>query len=114
MRQLIRIACGVAAVVCVAGCRTGTRLTEIPRVDLELSSGNRGYLVGTPPAEAELKTTRQMVETTIELPSFYKPKRSSQPVSLDDDAPPERTTSEPSTGDAWPVAGQEAGATYKK
>lgn len=114
MRQLIGIACGVAAAVCATGCRTGTRLTEMPRVDLELSGGNRGYLVGTPPAEAELKTTRQMVETTIELPSFYKPKRSNRPVSLDDDAPPERTTSEPPTGDAWPVASPEGEATYKK
>jgi hypothetical protein len=83
-------------------------------VDLELAGGNRGYLVGTAPAEPELKTTRQMVETTIELPSFYKPKRSSQPVSLDDAATPEKAASEQSTGDTWPVASPEGEATYKK
>ena len=114
MRQLIQLACGLAAVVCVAGCRTATRVTEMPRVDLEFSGGNRGYLIGTPPAEAQLKTTRQMVETTIELPSFYKPKRSSQPVSLDDAAPSEKAASEQSTGDTWPVANPEEEATYKK
>lgn len=114
MRQFTRFALGLGMVVCVTGCRTATRITDVPRVDLELSGGNRGYLVGSPSAEPELKTTRQMVETTIELPSFYKPKRSSQPVSLDDIAPPERATSEHTTSHAWPVASPETAAPYKK
>ena len=100
MRQLIGIACGVAAAVCAAGCRTATRLTDVPRVDLELAEGNRGYLAGTPPTEAQLKTTRQMVETTIELPSFYKPKPSGRPVGLDEIASPARDTDERTTTDA--------------
>jgi len=61
----------------------------VPRVDLELSGGNRGYLVGTPPEPKQLKTTRQMVETDIEIPSFYRPKPSGVTIRLDEFAPPE-------------------------
>jgi hypothetical protein len=89
-------------VVALAGCRTGTQITAFPRVDLDLSGGNRGYLVGTPPPEPQLKTTRQMVETTIELPSFYKPKRTHRPVSLD--GGPQPTTELPpasAASDTW-------------
>ena len=98
------VCCVLCAVCCVlvSGCRTGTQLTEVPRVDLELASGNRGYLVGSAPAEATLKTTRQMVETTIELPSFYKPKRSNQNAGLDNVAAPERETDKAAaTGGSW-------------
>lgn len=66
-----------------AGCRTATKVTQMPRVDLELSGGNRGYLVGAPPQDATMKTTREMVETTVEVPSFYKPKRHRGPVSVE-------------------------------
>lgn len=65
-------ALGVAAVLAVlsaAGCRSMTKVSEIPRVDMELEGGNRGYLVGTPPQPEPRKMTRQMVETTIELPT---------------------------------------------
>ena len=65
------------------GCRTATRVVEIPRVDLELSGGNRGYLRGSPPEAADLKSTRQMVQTTIELPAGRRPARSRTPVSLE-------------------------------
>ena len=71
--------CLLSAVCCmlISGCRTATRITEVPRVDLELgSSGNRGYLVGAPPEEARLKTTRQIVRTDMEIPSFYAPQPS--------------------------------------
>ncbi len=88
MRRLAVGTVVLTSLLALGGCRTGTRLTEMPRVDLELSGGNRGYLVGTPPTEAELKTTRQMVETTIELPSFYKPKPSGKPAGLDEIASP--------------------------
>ncbi|MBI4341417.1 MAG: LysM peptidoglycan-binding domain-containing protein [Candidatus Omnitrophica bacterium] len=64
----------------IAGCkaptRVATRVTDVPRVDLELTGGNRGYLLGTPPEAGETRTTRQIIETDIELPSFYKPKKS--------------------------------------
>lgn len=82
----------------VSGCRAATRLTEVPRVDLKLEGGNRGYLVGTPPDAGELKATRQMVATDIEIPTFYKPKPGTGgPVDLGGMAPPEMETDEADT-----------------
>lgn len=90
MRRMAQARVAVVGVLLmITGCRTATRVTEVPRVDLELSGGNRGYLIGTPPAASELKTTRQMVETDVEVPSFYKPKRVSAPVGIGKIAPPE-------------------------
>ncbi len=66
------IALGIALIV-MAGCRTATQVIRVPRVDLELEGGNRGYLVGTPPEAPVLKATREMVETIIELPGFSRP-----------------------------------------
>ena len=76
----------------VAGCRAATKVVEIPRVDLELTGGNRGYLIGSPPEAGELSTTRQMVETTVEVPSPYKPKRLGGPVAPEGVAPSEPET----------------------
>ena len=87
MRTMAQATLSVIGVVMIAGCRTATRVTEFPRVDLELSGGNRGYLVGAPPEAGDLKTTRQMVETDVEVPSWYKPKRVRKPVSVEDLAP---------------------------
>ena len=94
MRSLVQITWGVVGVLVISGCRTATRVTEVPRVDLELSGGNRGYLVGTPPEAAQLKTTRQMVETDVEVPSFYKPRRLGAPMNLEGFTPPETETGE--------------------
>lgn len=88
MRRLTLMGLGVATIV-VAGCRTATRVTDIPRVDLGLDGGNRGYLIGMPPEEGPMKTTRQMVHSEIEIPGFYKAKRRGAPVSLEEVAPPE-------------------------
>ena len=86
----------------VSGCRAATRLTEVPRVDLKLEAGNRGYLVGTPPDAGEMNATRQIVAADIEIPSFYKPKRGGAgPVDLGEMAPPEMDTDE---ADATPQA----------
>ncbi len=93
MKGLLRMGVGLAALAAVAGCRSprvATRVTEVPRVDLELAGGNRGYLIGTAPESADLKTTRQMMQTDIEVPSFYKAKPSGTPVDLGEFAPPER------------------------
>ena len=113
MRGLTRMVVGLACVSFVVGCRAAAQVVEVPRVDLGLAGGNRGYLVGTPPAAADLKTTRQMVEATVEVPSLYKAKRSGAPVSLEGIAPPER---EPITGEAPVVSGpvEDEGITYKK
>ncbi len=97
MKQGVPILMGLVMGCAAAGCRTATRVTEMPRVDLDLtSSGNRGYLLGTPPpASASERTTRQMVETEVEIPSLYKPKRGqTAPVSLREVAPPEVDLSE--------------------
>ena len=64
----------LGATVLLAGCRTATHVRDIPRVDLELSGGNRGYLIGNAPEGTELKTTRQILETNVEIPSYYRPK----------------------------------------
>jgi LysM repeat protein len=71
-----------------------TRVRDVPRVDLGVEGGNRGYLVGTPPPSAgPSRTTRQMVETDVEIPSFYKPaKRASGVGNI---APPEIEQDEP-------------------
>jgi nucleoid-associated protein YgaU len=91
MRRFTPLAVGMVVLALTAGCgrpgtRMATRVTEVPRVDLDTSGGNRGYLVGTPPAPGDRKTTRQMVETDIEIPSFYKPKPG-RPINPDDLAP---------------------------
>jgi len=82
MRGIRLICCGLMVLGSAAGCRTATRVTEVPRVDLTLSgAGNRGYLLGTPPPAGERRTTRQMLETNIEIPSFYTPKPGSRQVA---------------------------------
>ena len=95
-----RVSMVVVAAVVVAGCHAATRVIEEPRVDLDVSGGNRGYLVGTPPPAAEsADTTRQMVETEVEVPSGYRPKKG-QPVSLGEVAPPEMDFSDADNGGA--------------
>ena len=75
MRRAARVLLGmVLGIAGMSGCRTATKVTQVPRVDLELpEGGNRGYLVGTPPATSTRKSTREMIGTTIEIPSFYRP-----------------------------------------
>jgi len=57
----------------VIGCvRTHTRIVEMPRVDQEVD-GNRGYVRGPragQSAQAPRKTTRQVIMTDVELPTF--------------------------------------------
>ena len=99
MRKSLNMAAGIMGVLVVAGCRTATKVTEVPRVDLDLGGGNRGYLVGAPPAEiGELKTTRRMVQTDVELPSFYKPTHGAAPTSSEALAQPEPAMAEAPAG----------------
>ena len=103
----------VAAAVVVAGCHAVTRVIEEPRVDLEVSGGNRGYLVGTPPPATEpAKTTRQMVETEVEIPAWSRSKRG-QAVGLGEVAPPEMDFSD-SEGGAEGAATSSGSYTVKK
>ncbi len=58
---------------CGAPSRVATRVREVPRVDLDLTGGNRGYVVGAIPAGGRAyRTTRQIVETDVEIPTLYK------------------------------------------
>lgn len=98
---------GIAGLM-LAGCRTATTVVEVPRVDLEVSGGNRGYLIGSPSSAtaAPRDTTRQMIETEIELPTTVTPPpRSPRPVGLDQIAPPEIDLSQPpaTTGTSVPT-----------
>lgn len=53
-----------------SGCaRITTQVVDKPRVDQELE-GNRGYLVGSGPAPTQRKTTRRMVQTDVEMPTW--------------------------------------------
>ncbi len=104
---------GLAAVILIAGCHAVTQMIEEPRVDLGLSEGNRGYLVGTPPPAAEqADTTRQMVETEIEVPSWSR-SRKGAPVGLGDVAPPEMDMSDTASGDTEHAAGSSGSYTVK-
>ncbi len=96
MRDLTHVAMGVVLAGAISGCRTATRITQEPRVDLEVSGGNRGYLISQAPASsANRPTTRQMVETEIEVPSLSKLGRGRASAgSLKDVAPPETDLSE--------------------
>jgi len=84
---------GLLSIGLLAGCRAAARVVEQPRVDLDLSQGNRGYLVGQPPPAAERsRRTRQMMEAEVELPGVGRVGRRAgghPPVSLGEVAPPE-------------------------
>ena len=95
MHQSAQRLFGIVGVLLMAGCRTATRVKDVPRVDLQLEEGNRGYLVGRPPEVSQLKTTRQIVETDIELPNFYKPRRIGNRANLENIATPETESNEP-------------------
>ena len=83
MRQMTQRMLGGLCLLAVSGCRSATRISEVPRVDLDLASGNRGYLVGKASEAAQLKTTRQIITTDVEIPSWYKPKPTATSVSLE-------------------------------
>ncbi len=87
MRQWNRMLVG-ALMVAAAGCRAATRVVDAPRVDLQMTEGNRGFVVGRPTQEPRLKRTRQIVETDVELDSTARPSQQDAAVV----APIETTT----------------------
>ena len=97
MRNSLHVAVGIMGILVAVGCRTATKVTEVPRVDLDLGGGNRGYLIGTPPETAALKTTRTMVQTDVEIPTFYKPTQGTAPTSSEALAQPEPESAAPGT-----------------
>ena len=72
MKNLI-LCCILLAVFVMSGCVMRTYTTEMDRVDQEIS-GNRGVIMGTPPAveESQVRKTRKIYNLEIELPSGYK------------------------------------------
>ena len=96
MRYIVSVGLGMFLLAWLGGCRTAAHVTTVPRVDLEMTgTGNRGYLIGTPPPPGELKTTREMIQADVEIPSLYKPKRGKTAVGLEESmAPPETETEE--------------------
>ena len=101
----VRDVIGGLVVLCVAsGCRTATRIIEEPRVDLELSGGNRGYLVGNlPPASEPQKTMRQMVETEIEMPPLSRSAPAALPAVAVSEEEIESGQDQPQTFDTYVV-----------
>lgn len=95
------VAVGLLIVSLAAGCKSPTRMaakvTEVPRVDIASTGGNRGFLTGTAPASADRKTTRQMFETTIEIPSRYKPTPGVGGAPMPEDQAPEAGMAGPVT-----------------
>ncbi len=70
MRTLRKIGMTVLVGFFLTGCaRITTQVVEKPRVDQELE-GNRGYLAGSGPAPVQRKTTRRMLQTDVEMPTW--------------------------------------------
>ena len=92
----------VAAVVLAAGCRTSVHQVQVDRVDQDLEHGNRGYLVGQPPAVGERGTTRDITELEVQLSSGKQPSRKRQAAAaaapspeMGEPAATETTSAEP-------------------
>ena len=109
MRSVVRGLIGCCLVGLAAGCRSTAKVVDVPRVDLDVTGGNRGYLVGSAPAPTvSPKSTRQMLEAEVEIPSRVAPKQgTAAPVSLGEVAPPEVDLSEELS-----VSGGEVAQTY--
>lgn len=85
----------------LAGCaRITTQVVEKPRVDQELE-GNRGYLVGSGPAPAQRKTTRRMLQTDVEMPTWEELHPWKKP------AKPQAQTPAPAAAPGYPVWDEE-------
>ena len=72
------------------GCsRLQTKIVQKPRVDQQITQGhNKGYLKGSGPAGGERRTTRELLETDVELPTWqemnpwYKGKQEAAPEAV--------------------------------
>lgn len=112
--RLAQMVLGVVILSALSGCRAATRVIQEPRVDLDVSGGNRGFLVGAPPEGSAQKTTRQMVEAEVEVPSRYRPV-SGQPLNLTAgsvDSMLETAPSAPDLSADMPAAPFSPGQTY--
>jgi len=74
MKNLI-LCCILLVMFIFSGCVMRSYTTEMDRVDQEIY-GNRGVVVGTPPAVEEttqVRKTRTIYNLEVEVPSAYKP-----------------------------------------
>jgi len=75
---------GLSVVLLLSGCVARTYSVTKERVDQDLSSGNRGYLIGKPSAEeanAPRKTERTVRILEVELGKPYQTKQVNIPLS---------------------------------
>ena len=73
MKNLI-LCCILLTVFIMSGCVIRTYTTEMDRVDQEIY-GNRGVIMGTPPAvedREQVRKTRTIYNVEVEVPSAYK------------------------------------------
>jgi len=74
MKNLI-LCCILLVMFIFSGCVMRSYTTEMDRVDQEIY-GNRGVIVGTPPAveeDTQARKTRTIYNLEVEVPSTYKP-----------------------------------------
>ena len=69
MRVAVLIALAAAIALAAIGCANVSRpyIGTMTRVDQNLQEGNRGYLLGTPPAPKERKLTRQLITVDVDV-----------------------------------------------
>lgn len=86
MKRLFVFLAVAIFVVTLAGCSVNTKLIERERVDQE-TSGNRGYLKGTPPPAGERKATKKYYEVQVEFPSVTEENRVPKKAPQEEPAP---------------------------
>ncbi|MFA6216085.1 MAG: LysM peptidoglycan-binding domain-containing protein [Candidatus Omnitrophota bacterium] len=97
MKKVFATTLGIAcSVLLFSGCVVRTYPVNKDRVDQDLNVGNRGYLMGRPPADEtiERRATRPTRVVEIELHSplkFERGRRPAKKVSLPDQVPGEVT-----------------------
>jgi len=83
--KITMFCCILLVMFVVSGCVMRTYTTEMDRVDQEIY-GNRGVIMGTPPAVEEttqVRKTRTIYNLEVEVPSAYKP-RAEEKVKTND------------------------------
>ena len=96
----------VMGLTLVAGCRSSVHQLRVERVDQDLTQGNRGYLVGAPPAVGERTPTRDITELEIQLSSRGRKARAAQPSA----AAPAISTAEATEAASTATAPEESAA----
>jgi len=69
MKVAVLILLAAALALAAVGCANVSRpyVGTMTRVDQNIQEGNRGYLLGTPPAPGERKLTRQLITVDVDL-----------------------------------------------